>query len=224
MAATTVQKDSFGPCFSLERLNRGQFGLILPVTRFAFTGSWLVEEDSFSIRFANQFVTAVTRNPAMRTFQRKWGALVMVEFRRFPTSCVVTAGAGGRIFARGKLARVRVGMAFSALFWSSAEVHVFQTGLKRWGTMTVATGYSPVRTQEREFRFRMVKPAYLFPGCGGMASFAACSGTILPLQCHPFAELPIVWIHVATGAGTVLKPEFNGRCWSSWNGLMAIRA
>jgi hypothetical protein len=95
----------------------------------------------------------------MSAFQRKWRALVVVEFRWFPARCVVTAGTVGRIFARGKLTRVRIAMASGALLWSSAEVNAFQVGSKCRRTMTVAAGYSPVRTQERKFRFRMVKPA-----------------------------------------------------------------
>jgi len=115
------------------------------VTGLAFAGSWLVEEHSFSIHFARQFVATVTSNPAMSAFQRKWGTLVVVEFRWFPARCVVTAGTVGRIFARGKLARVRIAMASAALFWSSAEVNAFQVALKCWRTMAVAAGYSPVR-------------------------------------------------------------------------------
>jgi hypothetical protein len=81
------------------------------------------------------------------------------EFCWFPARCVVAAGTVRGIFARGKLARVRVAMASSTLFWSSAEVNALQNSLKRWRTMAVAAGYSPVRTQERKCRFRMVKPA-----------------------------------------------------------------
>jgi hypothetical protein len=95
----------------------------------------------------------------MGAFQRKWCALVVVEFRRFPAGCVVTAGTVGCLFARGELARVRIAMTSGALLWSSAELNAFQVGLKCWGAMAVAAGYSPVRTPERKFRFRMVKPA-----------------------------------------------------------------
>jgi len=95
----------------------------------------------------------------MSAIERKWGAPVVVEFSWFPTRRVVAAGTVGCLFARGKLAGVRVAMALAALFWSSAEVDAFQIDLKRWGTMAVAAGYSPVRTQERKFRFRMVKLA-----------------------------------------------------------------
>jgi hypothetical protein len=71
----------FRGMFSLENSNWPQFSLILSMTRFAFAGSWLVVEHSFSLHFASKFMTTVTSNPAMSAFQRKWGALVVVEFR-----------------------------------------------------------------------------------------------------------------------------------------------
>lgn len=81
----------------------------------------------------------------------------MIEFRWFPARRVVATGTAGRILARGKLGRVRVVMAFGALLWCGAEVHVFQIGLQSWGTVTIAAGYSTVRALERELRLRMVK-------------------------------------------------------------------
>lgn len=142
---------------SIECLNALQIRLVLSVTGFAFARCWFVNTHFFFLHFARHFVTAVTRYPAMRAFQRKRGALVVVEFRRFPTRGVVAARTVGCIFSRGELSRVRIAMAAGAVFWSGAEVDVLQAGLKRWRTMAVATSYSTVRTQKREFRFRMVK-------------------------------------------------------------------
>ena len=88
----------------------------------------------------------------MSAFQGKGGALVVVEFPWFPARCVVAAGTADRILAGGKLIRMRVVMAFGALLWCSAEVHVFQTGLQSRGTVAVAAAYSTMRAQEREFR------------------------------------------------------------------------
>jgi hypothetical protein len=70
--------------FPFESLNWPQFRLILSVTGFAFAGSWLVEEHSLPIHFAAWFVAALTCNPAMSAFERKRGALVVVEFSWFP--------------------------------------------------------------------------------------------------------------------------------------------
>jgi len=129
------------------------------VTRFAFPGSWLVEEDSFAIHFARQLVTTVASNPAMSAFERKWRTLVVVKFRRFPARCVVAIGAACCIFARGKLVRMWIIVASRALFRSRAKVHIFQVALKRCGAMAIAAGHSAMRAQERKFRFRMVKLA-----------------------------------------------------------------
>ena len=77
-------KGQFRGMFPFESLNWPQFRLILSVTGFAFAGGWLVEEHSLPIHFAAWFVAALTCNPAMSAFERKRGALVVVEFSWFP--------------------------------------------------------------------------------------------------------------------------------------------
>jgi hypothetical protein len=58
----------FRGMFSIECLNELQIRLILSVTGFAFARGWFVEDHPLSIHFAGQFVTPVTRNPAMSAF------------------------------------------------------------------------------------------------------------------------------------------------------------
>ena len=159
LGPTTVQKDSFGACSPAKARTGRKFGLLLSMTRFAFAGSWLIEEHFCSLHIVGQFMAIAARHPAMSAFERKWRALVVVEISWLPARCFVAAGTLGRIFARGKLARVRIAMASGALLWSSTEVNASQVALKCCGTMAIAAGYSPVRTRERKIRFRMVKPA-----------------------------------------------------------------
>jgi hypothetical protein len=65
----------------------------------------------------------------------------------------MTPGTIRTVFAGRKLSRVRVLMASEALLGCRAEIDAFQTRLKHWRPVAIATGRASVGAQKREFRF-----------------------------------------------------------------------
>lgn len=63
----------------MECLNLRHNQLVLSVTGFAFMWGWLVEQYLLPFHFPRQFMAVVTWNVPVSTFERKRGALVVIE-------------------------------------------------------------------------------------------------------------------------------------------------
>lgn len=123
------------------------------MTGLALPGSWLVEDYGLPFYFPLQVVAVATWNIPMSAGKGKRRTFIVIEQRRLPSRRVMAAGAVGGVFARRELAGVRILVTRKALFGSGVEVHVLQTGLLCWRTMTIAAGYAAVSADEREFCF-----------------------------------------------------------------------
>ena len=136
----------------------------------------------------------------------------------------MATGTVGGVFAGSELSSVGIVMASRAIFQSGAKINIFQAGLQCRGTMAIGTSYAAVSAKEREFRFRMIKPVKFVPSCGRMAGFASRHRSVWTLCFHAFTELPVMWIRVTSGAGTILKPVFHRRGRARGDRFVAICA
>ncbi len=76
--------------------------------------------------------------------------------------------------------------------------------------MAVPAGDSSVSSEQRKYRFRMVKPVQLFPRFRRVAGLATRHRPVRTLCFHALAELPLVWVVVAAGAGSIFKLVLHG--------------
>ena len=127
------------------------------MTCFAFPRRGLIEDNAHSSDLSLHLVAVITSHVAVGALQRKRRAFVVVESGRFPARRIMTAGTIGAFLARRELTRVWVLVASEALLGGRQEIHIFQTGLDRRRPMTVAAGYTAVRSDQRKRRLRVIE-------------------------------------------------------------------
>ena len=104
----------------------------------------------------------------------------------------------------GELATVRFFVAGFAGHRRPFELDLF---LSRQHFVAFSTRHGAVRSDQREFGFRVVEPIHVRPGFCAVASLAPERGSIGPAALHAVAKLPIMRILVTCGAIAVLKME-----------------
>ena len=116
----------------------------------------LVEENRFAFNHPAQLVTSGAAHVLMRASQCEVRALVVIKQRRFPFHAVVTLGAA-RNSSLCELVRMHVLMAILTLCRGSFEIYIQQPGFKTWRLVAVDARRSAMRTQQREFRLRVIE-------------------------------------------------------------------
>jgi hypothetical protein len=96
----------------------------LSVAGLALSRRRFVEHNALSLDFTSQFVTIGAGYVAVSALERKWSALVVIEFRRLPPRRIVATRAVGSVFACGELSPMRVAVAAGALLRSRAEIDI----------------------------------------------------------------------------------------------------
>lgn len=66
-----------------------------------------------------------------------------------------------------------------------------------------------MRPNQRKLSFAVVKAVHIAPSARVVASFASRRGAIGPFPCHALGEFSVVWIGVASAAGTIRKVEWD---------------
>ena len=116
----------------------------------------LVEQNRFALNHPAQFVTAGAAHVLMRASQCEVRTLVVIKQRRFPFHAVVTLGAACHS-GLCELVRMHILMAVLTLCWGSFEIDIQQVRFKIWRLVAVDTRRSAVRTQQCEFRLRVIE-------------------------------------------------------------------
>ena len=173
----------------------------------AFLRSWFVEQNRLAFDLAHQLVAISAFHIRVHALQRKGGAPVVIEERRFPFGAVVALGTG-RYIAFRKLLAVRVFVALLALFGRGLEVRVHHRGFEIWRFVAIDAGGRAVRTQQRESRRRVIELGQFLPRFGRMARLASTRTTRCLCLLHALIELPLVRIGMATGAAQS-RPVIN---------------
>lgn len=131
----------------------------------------LVEQNRFTIHFPAQLMTAGAPHVLVRAAQCEFSALVMIKQRRFPFHAVVTFDAARDAGLRELLA-MHVLVTVFALRRSSFEIHIQQPGFKIGWFVAVDARGRAVRSQQGEFRLRVIEAREFPPGLCGVASLA----------------------------------------------------
>jgi len=142
------------------------------VARGTVLGRRLIKEDRLGGHHFRQFVALGAMYVLMRSPERKVSPLLMVERRRLPLAAVVAVCAGRDICLR-KLLAMDVLMAILALRRCNLEIHMEQIGFKVRRLVAIHAGGGSMRSQQREFRFRVVEARHLLPRLGGVTGLAA---------------------------------------------------
>lgn len=169
----------------------------------------LVEQNRFALNHPAQLVTAGAAHVLMRASQCEVRALVVIKQRRFPLHAVVTLGAA-RNSGLCELVRMHVLMAVLTLHRSRFEIDIQQVRFKIWRLVAVDARRSAVRTQQREFRLRVIESGELPPTLGGVAGLAPSMSAVSADSLHAFLELPLMRIVMATRAVQVAPVIDNG--------------
>lgn len=169
----------------------------------------LVEQNRFALHHLAQLVTPGAAHVLMRASQSELRPLVVIKQRRFPFHAVVTLGAA-RNSGLCELVRMHVLMAVLTLHRSRFEIDIQQVRFKIWRLVAVDARRSAVRTQQREFRLRVIESGEFPPTLGRVASLAATLGAVGPDSLHALLELPFMRIVMATGAVQVAPVIDNG--------------
>ena len=169
----------------------------------------LVEQNGFAFNHSAQLVTAGAAHVLMRASQCEVRTLVVIKQRRFPFHAVVTLGAP-RNSGLCELVRMHVLMAVLTLHRSSFEIDIQQVRFKIWRLVAVDARRSAVRTQQREFRLRVIESGEFPPSLGGVAGLAPSLSAVSADSLHAFLELPLMRILMATGA-VQIAPVIDNR-------------
>ncbi len=129
----------------------------------------------------------------------------MIEQGRPPFRAVVAALAARNSVNAGELACVDILVAGLALAWSGTEVYVLQRPLQvRW-TMALFARHPSMSAQQAEGGAVVVKSLQFLPLPGRVARLAAWGLAIRAYFGHARAELAVMRIVVASGAGQLRK-------------------
>ena len=135
----------------------------------------------------------------MSAAQRELRSLLMVEERGLPFCAVVALCAAGNI-GFCELLAMDVFVAVFALSRSRFEIHVDQLRLEIRRLVAIHASCGAMRSQQWEFRFRVIEAGKLLPGLGRVTSFASSHRTVGADCLHPFLELSLVRISMTAGA------------------------
>lgn len=163
----------------------------------------LVKEHWLAFHHFCQLVAVIATHIAMCPFEGKSSTRVVIKSRWFPARAVVATGAVGYAIS-GELLTVNFGVTLLAFCRSRMEVHMNECGFQVCGLVAIDAGNPPVRSQQRERGLRVVKSRHIFPGFGGMTSFASGSTSVQDLR-HPIAELATMGILMTSRAGHIIK-------------------
>ncbi len=126
------------------------------MTGSAVFGRRLVENHCLRSNYSRELMTLGAPHILVRTPQREFRALLMIEKRRLPLHAVMTLRAA-RYFCLGELFSVNVFMAVLALCRRPLEIHIEEVGLKVRRFMTVDARRRPMRSKQGELRLRVIE-------------------------------------------------------------------
>jgi len=142
--------------------------------------------------------------------QREGSPFIVIKQGRLPLHAVVAVRARS-VLTFGELLSMYVLVAVFAQHGGGLEIHVCQLGFKvRW-FVAIDAGGRPVRSEQRKLRLGMVESRDFLPGFGRMARFATQRTSVSPDLLHPLAELAVMHIVMAAGAGQTLPAVDNVR-------------
>ena len=130
----------------------------------------------------------------------------MVESCRLPRDGTVAGRASRYAAGIGKLACVHICMAAFASHWRCLEVHGCELGGAIGGFVATLASYCAVRSGEREPRRRVIKRRQVTPARDRVAALATELSAARPYAHQLLAELPVVRIAMASGAGAIFEP------------------
>jgi hypothetical protein len=187
-------------CPLLERRN------VRPVAVDARFCGRLIEQNQFPLNFALQGMALRAGHGLVTASEGELGALVVIEGRRRPSLNGVAIRAWGNPVLGGELSSMRVGVAGIAVLRRSLELDVMSAGKR-----LVAIGASDhaMRSDQVEFRLRMVEPFDVNPGTRVVAGLAPQGRSIGAAKSHAILEFALVRIGVARRAGAVLEMEWQ---------------
>ena len=181
------------------------------MTRRAVFRRGLIEENCLGSNRASQLVAFCATHSLMRAPQGERRPLLMVKQRRLPLHAVVTFCAPRHV-SRRELLAVDIFMAVLALRRRRFEIHIDQLPSQIGWFVTIDAGRRPVRPQQRKLRLGVIESRDFLPRFRCMTSLATYGGSVGPYLQHPFFELALVRICVATGAVQVF-PVIDHSFW-----------
>ena len=137
------------------------------VTRGALQGSWLVEENLFSVNETQRVVAAFAFHLGMAAIESKPRAFIVIEGRRNPSVCAVAIGARRSTGLCAELRAMWVHMAAFAQFRRAFELNFRSIGRR---LVTVVTGHRAMNTEQRKCGLAVIEPSDRSPGVRVVAS------------------------------------------------------
>lgn len=132
----------------------------------------LIENHRLRPDNSRELMTLCTAHVVVRTPQREFRALLVIEERGLPLHAVVTLRAAGYV-GFGELLPMYIFMAVLAQCRCLFEVHVEEIGFEVWRLMAVDAGCRSMRSEQGELRLRVIKAGYFLPRFRAMASLAS---------------------------------------------------
>ena len=129
--------------------------------------------------------------------------LVVVKARRLPARHVMAVSAVGGVVFGQELSIVGVFVTRFAFLRCALEARLGWRGR----FVAVSTRDRSVRSQEREFRFRVVEAINIAPGFGAVAGFATEVRAVCSLARHLPRELTLVRVLMTGSTSTIFKLE-----------------
>lgn len=216
----------------LHRIGQLRFlsGNVVSVTLVTFQRRGLVEDHRIAVDQSSQRMALSARNVGMAAGQGEWSPLVVIKRRRSPTLRGVAVGARGLAGAVSELSAVRLLVAGFAFLRRPFELDFLLAGK---GLVALATGHGAVSTEQGKLCLGVVKSVHVRPGTRIMTGFAAERRAVRPAPGHAIAELPVVRVLMAGGAGLIDKPERQNLVGAvgkplfvtfvAWNGRVSTR-
>ena len=170
----------------------------------AFVRRVLIDDDFFVRHQFGLIVTLGARHIGMSACQWEMSFGVVIECRGNPARGVVAVAAvRSVILSDYKLSVVCIFVAGFASLRRSLKTQLVGGG----GFVAISACHGAMRSEQREFCFRVVEAVDVRPRFSGVASFASERRAIGPLAGHFFVEFAVVRVLVASGAVPILKFE-----------------
>ena len=166
------------------------------MTALAFLWRVLVEQYLLALKLPVIFVAPRAKHILVEAGQGELRPFVVIKQRRLPLGRVMAILARcDAIFL--KLLAMDVFVAAFAFDRRCREVRFHQLGFHVRRLVAIDTRRCPVRAQQRERGFGVIKDDKVFPVLAGMASLAAKRRSVRARLLHALGELPLVRVFVA---------------------------
>lgn len=165
----------------------------------------LVNDHRFALDQSGLRMTFVTANIRVTSLQGEMCSRVMVKRGGHPALHIVAIRTW-RLPELHKLACMWLFVTVLTNLRSAFELHFLRS---RWYLMTCTALDRPMRPEERELCFRMIKTCDVRPGSQVMTGFAAQWRAVGPAMGHAVLKLAVVGICMAGRAASIFEMEWQ---------------